>query len=175
MKRLESASTAALRPRDETLLVGADGQPDDLGGDGQKVLLEVAHQHDRPFDQARHFLEQAFVLDQFEPVGEGEVPGVGEDDLLAAVGVEHDLGRFELGRIVVEAPHGDRARRMETVAVGDVAGADAVDLEIDHRGLLGLRAEGAEDRLQRTHPAQASPALPRPAPSASISARGSRG
>ena len=36
----------------KTLLVGADGQPDHLGRNGEKVLLELAHQHDRPFDQA---------------------------------------------------------------------------------------------------------------------------
>jgi hypothetical protein len=41
------------------------------------------------------------------------------------------------------------------MAIGDVAGADAVDLEVDHHGLLGLGAEGAEDRLQRAYPAQA--------------------
>ena len=64
--------------------------------DGQEILLELAHQHDRPFDQARHLLEQALVLDEFEPVGEGEVAGVGEDDLLAAVGVDDDLGRLQL-------------------------------------------------------------------------------
>ena len=52
-----------------------------------------------------------FVLDQVEPVGEGEIAGVGKDDLLAPVGIEHDLGRFQLGHIVVEAAHGDFAGR----------------------------------------------------------------
>ena len=178
MKRLESAS--AVSPdgaRHKTLLVGADGQPDDFGRDCQEILLELAHQHDRPFDQARHLLQQALVLDQLEPVGEGEVLGVGEDDLLAAVGVEDDLRRLQLGGIIVEAAHRDRARRMEAVAVGDVAGADAVDLEIDHHRLLGLRAEGADDRLQRPHPAQRTPRLAADGrrPSASISARERRG
>ena len=41
------------------------------------------------------------------------------------------------------------------MAIGDVAGRDAVDLEPHHFRLLGLRPEGADDRLQRTHPAQA--------------------
>ncbi len=90
---------------DEALLVGADGQPDHLGGNVEKVLLERAHQHDRPFDQPRHLLEQALVLDQLEPAGEGEVLGVGQDDLLAPVGIEHDLRRLELRGIIVEAAH----------------------------------------------------------------------
>ena len=88
------------------------------------------------------------------PLAKARFCGVGEDDLLAPVGVDDDLGRLQLRGIVVEAAHADRARRMEAVAVGDVAGADAVDLEIDHHRLLGLRPEGADDRLQRAHPAQ---------------------
>ena len=84
--------------------------------------------------------------------------GVGEDDLLAALGIEHDLGLFQLRDIIGEAAHGDRVRRMEAVAVGDVADADAIDLESDDHRLLGLRAEHADDRLQRPHPAQRRPA-----------------
>ncbi len=37
----------------------------------------------------------------------------------------------------------------------DVAGRDPVDREAHDLGLLGLRPEGADDRLQRAHPAQA--------------------
>ena len=143
-----------MRPSDKAFLVGANGQADDLGRNGEKILFELAYQHDRPFDQVGDLFQQAFVLDEVEAVGKGDVAGIGEDDLLAAVGIEHDLGRLELGRVVVEAAYGDRAWGVEAVAIGDVAGADAVDLEIDHHRLLGLRAEGAQDRLQRPHPAQ---------------------
>ena len=82
-----------LRAGDETLLVGADGEADHFRRNGQKVLLEFAHQDDRPFDQAGNFLQQALVLDKVEPVGEGKVAGVGQDDLLAPLGVDDDLGR----------------------------------------------------------------------------------
>ena len=49
--------------------------------------------------------------------------------MLAPVGVEHDLGLGERGGVIVEAPDLDRLRRHEAVAVGDVAGHDAVDGE----------------------------------------------
>ena len=41
------------------------------------------------------------------------------------------------------------------MAIGDVAGDDAVDLEGHDLGVFGLGAEGAEDRMQRADPAQA--------------------
>ena len=65
------------------------------GGIGEESLVERAHQHHRPFDEAGDLLEQALVLDQLEALREGEVLGVGEDDVLAAVGVEHDLGLLQ--------------------------------------------------------------------------------
>ena len=61
----------------EAFLVVADGGADHLGRDRQKRFVERAHQHDRPFDQARDLVEQALVLDQFEPLREGKLLGVG--------------------------------------------------------------------------------------------------
>ncbi len=138
---------------DEALLVRLDGEADDLGGDRQELFLEGAEQDLRPFDEAGHFIQQAFVLDQFEAVGEGDVVSVGGDDLLAPLGVQHDLRLFEACGVVGKAPHGDGLRRMETMAVGDIAGDKPVDLEGHDARFLGLRAEGAQDRLQRAHPA----------------------
>ena len=139
----------------ETFLVGADGGADRLAGNVEEALLEGTHQHDRPFDQPGDLLQQSLILDQFEPGREGEVPGVGRDDLLAAVGIEHDLRPLQARDIVVEAADRDRAGRVEAVAIGGVAGGDAVDLEGDDLRILGLGAEGAEDRVQWTDPAQA--------------------
>ena len=56
----------------------------------RKFGIERAHEHDRPFHEAGDFLEQGFVFHQFQPAREGEIARVGQDDLLAAVGVEHD-------------------------------------------------------------------------------------
>ena len=95
-------------PQDEAFLVGADGGAHDLGRNVEIVLFEFAHQHDRPFDEAGDLLEQALVLDERQPLREGEGLGVLEDDGLAPVGVEHDPGLPQGLDIVVEAPDGDR-------------------------------------------------------------------
>ena len=75
--------------------------------------------------------------------------------------------------VVVEAAHADRGRRRhEAVAARDVAGAMPSTSKRHDLRLLGLGPEGAEDRLQRAHPAQRA-RLGRRRPSASTSARGS--
>ena len=96
----------------------------------------------------------AVVLDQFEALREGEVLGVGEDDVARAARGRARPWPLELLHVVVEAAHRDRRRRHEAVAVGDVAGGDAVDRERHDLRLLGLRPEGRDDRMQRPHPGQ---------------------
>ena len=48
----------------------------DLGRNVEKVLLELAHQHDRPFDQARDLVEQPLVLDQLRALARRRGLGV---------------------------------------------------------------------------------------------------
>ena len=128
--------------------------------DFQKRFVETSHQHDRPFDQPRHLLQQPSVLDHLQPLREGEVLRLRLDDRLPPLVVEHDLRRFELRHVIVEAAHADRlAAAHEAVAEGDVARGDAGDLEIDDDRLLRLRPEGAEDGAERAHPAEARCAL----------------
>ena len=105
----------------KTFLVGADGGADDLGRQVEERRLEFAHQHDRPFDEAGDFLEQALVLDEREPLRESEILRVGEDDRLAPVGVEHDLGLLQGVDIIVVAADMDRPGRHEAMAPGHVA------------------------------------------------------
>ena len=124
-------------------------------GMSRKLGVEFAHQHDRPFDETGDFVQQAVVLDQLEPLREGEVLAVVQDDVAAARRIEHDLGGAERGQVIVEAAHLDRLRREEAMAVGDIAGLDAADLERHDVGVFGLRPEGREDGMQRAHPAQA--------------------
>ena len=76
----------------EAFLVGADGGDDHFLGHFEEARVERAHHHHRPFDEAGDFLEQALVVDDGQPLREGEVVGVGADDVLAAVDIEHDLG-----------------------------------------------------------------------------------
>ncbi len=68
-----------------------------------------AHQRHRPFDQARDLGQQALVLDQFVALREGELLRLGENDIAAALRVEHHLGLVELGHVVVEPAHGESA------------------------------------------------------------------
>lgn len=138
---------------DETLLVGLDRQANDFRRDRQVILFEGAHQHLRPLHQAGHFFQQALVLDQFQAVGKGDIAGIVQDDVLAALGIENDLGLIQAGHVIVETLDGDRACRVEPMAIGHVRGDDAIDLEGDDDSLLMLGAEGADDRLQRPHPA----------------------
>lgn len=145
----------ALLAGDEAFLVGADGKADDFRRDGQKFFLEFAHQHDRPFDQTGHFFQKPVVFHQLKAGSEGEIMCILRNDFLAALGIENYESLFELFDIILEAAHLDRLTvAQETVAIGDIAGLDTVDIEIDDLRFLGFRAEGAQDRLQRTHPAQ---------------------
>ncbi len=139
----------------KAFLVGADGGADHLAGNFQKARVEFAHQHDRPFDQSGHFVEQALVLDQFQPLRESEVLAVMQDDVAAPRRIEHDLGFFQRRQVIVEAPHLDRPRRHETMAVCDIASGNAADFEGHDLGVFGLRPECGENGMQRPHPAQA--------------------
>ena len=142
----------------EAFLVVADGGADHFAGDGQETLVERAHQRDRPFHQAGDFGQQPVVLHHLVALREGKMLGVGADHVGAAFGIEHHLGGFELGDIVVEAAHLEGGRRHEAVAARLVAGGKPVNLEADDVGLLGLRTEGREDRMQRPHPTEPSAA-----------------
>src|SRR5690348_5366480 len=62
----------------------------------QEILLERAHQHDRPLDKAGDLIEQCLVLDQLKTLRKGELLGVGDDRVFAPLGIEHDLGLEQL-------------------------------------------------------------------------------
>ena len=138
----------------EALLVGTDGQADALVRDRQERLVEGARQHHRPFHQSGDFLQQAFVFHQLQPQCHGLIARIMHDHVLAPVGIEDDLLLFQLGHVVVEAADGEGLVAMEAVAARRVASGDAVNVEGDHFRLFRFRAEGGDDGLQRSHPAQ---------------------
>ena len=80
---------------DKAFLVVADGGADHFARDRQEFLVERSHQHDRPFDQARDLVEQHLVLDQLKALRERQLLGVGENDVLARLRIEHDLRRLQ--------------------------------------------------------------------------------
>ena len=138
----------------KALLVGADGGADHFGRQIEERRLEFAHQHDRPFDQPRDFLEKTLVLDQGEPLSEGEVAGVGEDDRLAPLRVENDLGFPQRLDVIVETADLDGRGRHETMAEGHIASFDPVDFELDDLGGVVRDCKRADDAPQRPDPAQ---------------------
>ena len=94
----------------EAFLVRPDRRADRLGRDVEEGLVEGAHQHHRPFHEARHLVQQALVLHEVEAAGEGEVAGVVQDHVLAPLGVEDDLRALQGLDVVVEPAHLDRPR-----------------------------------------------------------------
>ena len=77
-----------------------------------------------------------------------------QDDVLAALRIQNDVGLFQARGIILETLDRDGVGCMEAMAIGHVRSDDAVYLEGDDDGLFMLGAEGADDRLQRAHPAQ---------------------
>ena len=138
----------------EALLVGADSGADDLRRNVEKVRLEFADQRDRPFDQPCDLLEQSLVLDEFEPLGEGEALGVGKYDPLAPIEVEYDLRLLQRLCIVLKPAHSQGSRRHEAMSEGHVPGRKAVDVEGHDFRRLVLGRDRADDSAQRPHPAQ---------------------
>ena len=95
----------------EAFLVVADGGADHLLGNAQELLVERAHQHHRPFDEASDLGQQAFVLDQFEPLREGKLLRLGVNDVAPPLGVEHHLGLVEFLHVVGKPAHRERLGR----------------------------------------------------------------
>ena len=153
MNLLTSLACAAVAQH-EAFLVVADGGADHLFGNMQEALIERAHQHHRPFDQAGDFRQQPFVFDQLEPLREGKLLGLGENDIAPALGVRHHLGLVELLQIIGEPAHGEWRRRHKAMAARLVADGNAVDRERHDVRLLGLRTKRGDDRMQRPHPVE---------------------
>ena len=138
----------------EAFLVGADGGDDRLFRDGEKTLLEAADHHHGPFDEAGDLFEEALVGNDGQALREGEVVGLGADDVLPAVEIEHHLGALERGDVVVEAADLDGFGGEEAVAIGGLPGRHGVDSEGDHHRVFGVGAKGRGDGAERPHPGQ---------------------
>ena len=91
------------------------------GGISKKFRLELAHEHDGPFHEARDFVQQAFVLDEFEPLSERQGPGIVENDVAPPRRVEHHLRLFQRRDVIVEPAYRDPARREKPVSVRGIA------------------------------------------------------
>jgi hypothetical protein len=56
---------------------------------------------------------------------ERQLPGVGQNDVLAGLRIEHDLGRLQFCLVILEAAHVDRGRRHEAMTKRGLAGGFA--------------------------------------------------
>ena len=90
-------------PERETFLVVLDRRGDDFRRQAQITFIESAHQHHGPFDEAGGFLQQAFVLDQFETLRKGQIASFGANGFDPRVGVNYDLVVMQLLDIILEA------------------------------------------------------------------------
>ena len=138
----------------EELLMFFHARLQHLGGEVQKRLVDPAHQHDRPLNQSRNLGQKRRVLGHLQPGGEGLIGSILPDRASTLPGIQHDMGRFQPGRVILEPGDGKPPRRHETVPFGRVSRADAVHIQIDHLRLAQIIGKDAQDGMQRAHPAQ---------------------
>ena len=138
----------------KAFLVCADRGADHFRRNIEKPLFKRPHQYHRPFDKPCDFLEQTIIFHKLQPLRESEVARIIGDDFLAAIRRKHNLGLFERRHIIIKPPDMDRCGCEKAMAIGEIARMQPVDVEMDDFRRLRLRAERAEDRMQRTHPAQ---------------------
>ena len=137
----------------EELLVFLHRGLQHLRRQAQEFRANVAHQDDRPFDQARDLGQKALVLDHLKAGGERHVGGVLPDVIGAFLRVQHHMGALQLGGVIFEPGDGEAIRRVEPMPRRPVARGDAVDVQRHHFG-PGLGRQYADDRMQRPYPFQ---------------------
>ena len=120
------------------------------GGTVEELLVEVAHQHDRPFGQAR-------ALSSSRPSSSTRVEALRAGQRLrgsrmmraALIAVEDDFGFVQASGDNPRTPHLERLRRHEAVARGHLAALDAVDLERHDLAVRTGRGCACSGRTQR--------------------------
>ena len=121
-KRLASAPSFVVGR--EVALVRLHRDDQHLGRHVHELRVDRAQHRHRPFDQARHLVEQAVVgLQRHLRLG-AELLGARQHDLLALGRIEHHVRRPELGRVVGEARDLDLALAQEAMAARGVAEPD---------------------------------------------------
>ena len=89
-----------------------------FGRQGHELGVDRAGQHDRPFDETGHLVEQAGIGFDHDPQLGGTAVELGGDQLAAPLVVEHDMGVLQLFAIFGDIVGADRARRQKAVAAG---------------------------------------------------------
>ena len=119
----------------------------------QKIRANRAHQNHRPFDQPGNLGQKPLIFNNLKTLRKGHLGRVMPNRIRPFFGRQDNMGRLQLGLIIIEPRHPDRARRHKPMPLGRIARFDPVDLQINHRRPR-LVAEHTEDRMQRSHPFQ---------------------
>ncbi len=115
----------------------------------EEAFVELADQRHRPFDEARDFVGQTVIFDEFEVLRVRELLGVMQDLRLAVGRGQDHVGALQLLDVVFEAAGFKFVVAEEAVAAASVARADGADFERHD-----FAVEGCEDRMQRAHPGE---------------------
>ena len=115
----------------------------------QERPVEPAQEHDRPFREARKFLQQGLVGRDGEAGAGGEHTPVMENALAACPGVEDHPARQEPLRVVRELADGEHLRRVERVGRGFDTSFSPAETK-GHR----FSREQAQDPPQRADPTE---------------------
>src|SRR4029078_7776531 len=94
----------------------------------------------------------ALVFHELEALREGQILGVGQNDVGATRRIEHDFGFFEFRNVVIEVTNPERVRRHETVTARFVATFNAIDIERNYLRFFGFWTKCRDDGVQWAHP-----------------------
>ena len=120
-----------------------------LGRQIHERLVDGPHQNHRPFDQSDDLVEQSLVRFDLE-LGTGRRLGERCLDRIAPLfGVEDDLGRFDLGAVLLEVARRYFAAGKKAMPSGRIADRHAVEIEFQH-----LAVEQRQRADQGPHPAE---------------------
>ena len=133
-----------------------------LGRQVHEGIVDAPQQRHRPFHQPRHFVQQAGIVHQRDLSRAPQFGDAVADDPPAFVGIDHDAALAQLRRPVAAGCHGERTRRVEAMALGQVARRQPVPIvlavaqvERHHRAV-----QQADDAPQRADPDEVAGASP---------------
>ena len=119
-------SAAVRRAQREIALVDPHGDLHDLRRQVHVFVGDAPEQRDRPFHQAGDLVEQAGIVHHGKLAVGGKAGDAVRDQAFALLGIDQHAMGAQFARPVGAAGHGEGAGGVEAVALGQVAGGEAV-------------------------------------------------